>query len=641
MPANWPKFIPDLTNTLTSQKFEKPGGAGVSYEPPKVGAEVSLGKSVGPQKSILSGGKTSPGNPANAVLATNPAKMINANNTNLLSGRYDFGVQVAEHYLEATKNFAQTHVGDLHSNNGAAEKLLKDGYGWAFERLLREGDIPLQDQLDEDGNIVELGKESHPAYADFCPEVKEPDVEKILADNEKAFDKFLSEKRPDYNLYKFKFYEFPCLSGQESQEELEVIFATRILMGYKFMSTGNSRWDYFVWACHLGKENYVTSNTALNTSNSYRNINNRTRNDIEDANYDYKDLADNVSSYVKNAILAAHPVKEDDGNQTGTDSALKKRIFRELEKEIEFPSLIDSSGKNITPEFCPVNQYKIQVAHDFEEDSQRPKILTSNVVATFTYYPGKRTGGQPWVIDNENALFSLNTSGITWQSVEYEKTTNWVRSTYENGEWKNYWRKTPPAGRLKAAAESSDPTAAFLQLGWDGSGWGGSEAGTQYKFEYHRTLCAVKDAEKCEEEMAEVSHPWEESSTTPNGKSYSGDPYMQMARVTIAYWYACMVQPFKSTPPVPPALIPPPLQGIYVPIYYGSANRLANNLRRAWNTGKSFSKLPAKQPPSNATSVAVAGAYALHLLEFKLLYLGGIPTPAGPVPMVGFVPVVF
>jgi hypothetical protein len=116
---------------------------------------------------------------------------------------------------------------------------------------------------------------------------------------------------------------------------------------------------------------------------------------------------------------------------------------------------------------------------------------------------------------------------------------------------------------------------------------------------------------------------------------------MMMARVTIAYWYACVVKPFKPTPSAPPALIAPPLTGIYVPIYYGSANRLANNLRRAWNTGKSFNMLPATQPPAFAVSTAVAGAYALHLLEFKLLYLGGIPTPAGPVPMVGFVPIVF
>jgi hypothetical protein len=46
-------------------------------------------------------------------------------------------------------------------------------------------------------------------------------------------------------------------------------------------------------------------------------------------------------------------------------------------------------------------------------------------------------------------------------------------------------------------------------------------------------------------------------------------------------------------------------------------------------------------PPALAVSTAVAAAYMLHLLEFKLLYLGGIPTPAGPVPMIGIVPVVF
>ena len=141
--------------------------------------------------------------------------------------------------------------------------------------------------------------------------------------------------------------------------------------------------------------------------------------------------------------------------------------------------------------------------------------------------------------------------------------------------------------------------------------------------------------------MTDVGHPWDPSGSTPGGESYSGDPYMMMARVTIAYWYACIVKPFKPTPSAPPALIAPPLTGIYIPIYYGSANRLANNLRRAWNTGKSFATPGTQAPASNATATAVAGAYALHLLEFKLLYLGGIPTPAGPVPMVGFVPIVF
>ena len=68
---------------------------------------------------------------------------------------------------------------ETHINNGGAETLLKEGYGIAFERLLREGDIPLQDQYDEDGNLIEMGKESHPAYADFCPEVEEPDAETI------------------------------------------------------------------------------------------------------------------------------------------------------------------------------------------------------------------------------------------------------------------------------------------------------------------------------------------------------------------------------------------------------------------------------------------------------------------------------
>ena len=182
MPANWGAFIPALANTLQSQQFTKPGGAEISYQPPEIGATKVLGKDFkldddGNQVpfapiSILSGKKGPVGNPANEVLATNPATMVNANDKNPLSGRYDFGKQVAQHYLDAVKGLATTHVGATHTNNPAAETILKEGYGIAFERLLREGDIPLQDQFDEDGNLTEMGKESHPAYADFCPEVE-------------------------------------------------------------------------------------------------------------------------------------------------------------------------------------------------------------------------------------------------------------------------------------------------------------------------------------------------------------------------------------------------------------------------------------------------------------------------------------
>jgi len=634
MPALWPKFIPDLADDITSQQFKKPGGAGtmIGMPVPAVGANNQLGETVSGQKSILSGGITDVGNPANAALKTNPATMINANNTAPKSGRYDFGVRVAERYIEAVKNNAQTHVAEFHVNNGAAEQILKDGYGWAFERLLMEGDIPLQDQFDEDGNLTEMGKESHPAYADFCPTEEEtagPDLEELKKKNDEAFEKFTKERRQEYDLHKFKFYHFPCLSGEESQEELEVIFATRILMGFEFMTSKSEKWNYFTWACHLGKENYGSSNSAFDTT-QYKNISSRTRNDIEDAGYDYKLLADNVSKYVKDAIMAAHPKLETDFNSLGNNSTLEQRIKRDAVNPIEFPTLQNSDGVDITPDFCPINRYKIQVAFDFENDppeflSQRPKILTANVVATFTYYPGKRQGNsEGYVVNNDEGRFS--SSGPT--NSRFEKSTSWVRQNYEKDEFEKKWRKVPKA-KLLAASKANNPEAKFLEID-------PKPQGTLFKFEYHKTVCAKIAAEKCEEPMAEVAHPWRDSY-----KGYSGDPYMMMARVTIAYWYACLVQPFKASPSAPPALIVPPLGGIYIPIYYGSANRLANNLRRAWNTGKSFSKLPAKQPPAIAVSTAVAGAYAIHLLEFKLLYLGGIPTPGGPVPMVGFVPVVF
>ena len=116
------------------------------------------------------------------------------------------------------------------------------------------------------------------------------------------------------------------------------------------------------------------------------------------------------------------------------------------------------------------------------------------------------------------------------------------------------------------------------------------------------------------------------------------DPYETMAKAIIAYWMSTTAAPFNSAPPVPPCNIPTP--GTFIPLYYGSQNSLAANLRRAWNTGKAAKLEPLTQPITKAVASAVAVACAKHLMELKFIYVGQISaTP--PIPMIGFVPTVF
>ena len=630
MPALWPKFITELTAEISGQSYTKPGGAIFSYGLPKVGTEqVPI---FPPTPALIR--SVTPGNPLNAALTTNPASFVNAINLSPVSGRFEFGMKVAELYIANVKNFAATHMMATHSNNPIAELILKYGYGVAFERLLKEGDIPLFDQYDEDGNLTQMGKESHPAYADFCPTEEETAVPEsdddgnltaageaalaeLEAENEKAFNKFIAEQKEEYNLHRFTFHDFPCLTGEETQEELKQLFATRLLMRFEKLQNPNKRWQFFQWIDRLGNKWYKNGGEynlgGLDPawwqigSTEYPNIHDKCKEDIEAAGYNWQELANNVSGAVTYWILQAH---------TNGDTP-EQRVKRPRTSDIQYPE----AGQDI----CPINEWKCQVSWDREHmppenPSKRPKILTDMVIATFSWVEGyKKTAVG-------NVLY-------------YKKDPNWVEREYVEKEYERHWIRIPE-NKVRAAAEGGDPAGDFLKIN-------PKPEGTLFKFEYHRALCAKKAADACEVDLAGVDHPWEPSAEAfdengnPTGDVYAGDPYMMMARVTIAYWYACIVKPFKPMPAAPPAVISPPLTGIYIPIYYGSANRLANNLRRAWNTGKSFSVLPVPQPPALATSTAVAAAYLLHMLEFKLLYLGGIPTPVGPVPMVGFVPIVF
>jgi len=586
MPALWPIFITNLANDIASQSFTKPGGALVSYDMPKVGKDqVPI---FPPSKELVESIK--PGNPANAALITNPASMINAINLNPLSGRYDFGVRVAERYIKAVKSLAMTPLGAVHTNNPAAELLLKQGYGLIFERMLKEGDIPLMDQKDKDGNIIKMGKESHPAYADFCPDpIEPPDPIEEEKKQQKKFNKFLEDHKNDtsLNLYKFKFFEFHCLDGKETIDDLIILITNRLLQQYESLTTQAQKDEYKLWATSLGKKKYSGLSDAQKAFGGtyfvgrfpYVNVSERARKDIGDAGYDWAKLVDGVSNLFESSA----------GN-------LSKKPWPYNPKE--------------NPE-CPLSQYKIQVSFDRENNlpeypSKRPKVLTDHVVTLFSYDSSTKNDFKYGV--NEDTR-------VIW----WKKDNSYVEAKYEKIEYDIHWRLIPNA---MSSVKTPEDIIAIDPL----------SGGTIFKFQRQQVIDAKKAAEECDdaEEDTDIDYNWP-----------GGDPYEEMAEITIAYWYACLVKPFAPTPSMTPALIPPPLTGIYIPIYYGGKKRLAKNLRRAWNTGKTFSKIPAPQAPALAVSTAVAAAYALHLLEFKLLYLGGIPTPVGPVPMIGFVPVVF
>ena len=608
MPALWPSFIPALASDISGQSFTKPGGALVSFALPKVGKDqVPI---FPPTPELLESVK--PGNPLNANLSINPADFINAINLNPLSGRYDFGVRVAERYIAAVKGKAMTPFGATHTNNPAAEFLLKQGYGLIFERILKEGDIPLQDKKDKDGNIIEMGKESHPAYADFCPDpIEMPDPIEEEKKQAKKFTEFINQNKNNaaVGLKKFKHFEFHCLDGNETQDDFIKLIVNRLLQKLDTFTNSDDAWNYILWATSLGKARYsemtstqkLSGGSTFNARWPYPNATPKFKQGIEKTGFKWAEVLDGVSLMFLTAVEKAYPVYSSDG-QTIQD--LEKRVKKGIVNPIERPWPYDVSEK---PE-CPLSEWKIQVSFDREHNlpdfpSKRPAVLTDDVVSVFSYD------------ETTKKTFTNVTTKFTW----WEKDTQYIKTRYEEIEYKDYWLKIPSAINNAKSPEdiiNIDPLS----------------GGTIFKFQRQQVIEAKEAAEECDakEPDVDIDYQWP-----------GGDPYEEMAEITIAYWYACLVKPFAPSPSALPALIPAPLTGIYVPIYYGGKKRLAKNLRRAWNSGKTFASLPLPAPPALVVSTAVAAAYALHLLEFKLLYLGGIPTPVGPVPMVGIVPVVF
>jgi hypothetical protein len=119
----------------------------------------------------------------------------------------------------------------------------------------------------------------------------------------------------------------------------------------------------------------------------------------------------------------------------------------------------------------------------------------------------------------------------------------------------------------------------------------------------------------------------------------ANDAYCVMSKCILDYWKSTAVQPFAAAPAILPCLIPSP--GNYIPIYYGDEAKLGADLRKAWNTGKKFKLEPTLKTATKAVAAAVAVSCAKHLKDLKFIYNGQIPTPGGPVPMIGLSPTAF
>lgn len=117
------------------------------------------------------------------------------------------------------------------------------------------------------------------------------------------------------------------------------------------------------------------------------------------------------------------------------------------------------------------------------------------------------------------------------------------------------------------------------------------------------------------------------------------DAYLVMADCVIKYWMSTASRPFKNTPPIPPCNVPSP--GTFIPISYGSKEVLANDLRRAWNSGKQFEFDPLLRPATKIVSTAVAVSFAKHLLKLKFVYLGKLSVGTSTIPMTAFSPTAF
>jgi hypothetical protein len=538
----------------------------------------------------------------------------------------DFGNMLANAYLTAVKNNATCIPGMAPHESSAGESAFIASYEQWFHDLWEKGEPVMvtpdneEPLVNEKDNLIAFlataagaatrltiaGKDNDPEYNKLEGEIGEG----IQYEPTEELDKYLEEFKDDEaeNLYRFKFFEFHRLDGKETGDELARIFATRLLMQFEDISNGDKRWDFWHWATWMGtneiKSNSTTgvggsgfSNQDIQQMNNNRkaaistlkgldwgwqsfksssgvSINNNNR------NYD-GEFHLLVSKYVIDEIRKCHPTVDSDGKFLyNEETALKKDPIQ----AIKYPWPFDTTLPVGYEEMEPVEKLKVRypfkltnlkIQEPFDENNKMPPALTQHVITEFTWN-GKQ---------------------------DYGFKKNKVKPVFLEDELRKKWQGCP-------LTENDETQDSIVNIDM-------SKTGTLAK-QIRNTLIVEMGIE---------------AAMLAEGGS-KDDPYKELAKATLKYWKDATIQPFATDPPTPPCLSVPVLQGKYIGVSYGNQKKLADNLRRALNSGKD-----SDNPHDAAEDVASALAYSYftHLSQMKFIYMGGIPVPLVPyIPMIGF-----
>jgi hypothetical protein len=549
-------------------------------------------------------------------------------------------------YISATVGKAASPYSETHIKG--KDDVMFNGFKKGFKILYENGDLSFED------------KKTSPEYADLDVQPPEIDVSGAADQVDLDFRDWAEENKatiPPF-VYSQFFSQYPNFPADKKQAVIEI--ARKIL--HQFDGTGS----YLQWMYSLRTGSYsdwgnlimnevinllkIETNRPIqpgdivrgyakykNKTETYRYLESdaftKAKGDINIDNTDEKSdtykqriSRSDHDGYWKGDLIDGKIVSvvTSGGSQKIMASYFSKQYNKIFIKEL-MPDTINRkiSIKDISDNLPSVNiTYQLLQDQHLSNPNKIPDYLTANFITHFTY--SKYDGGYLRAMLKEQ-----NYSDTAINQAELEFNDNYQYADEIVGLFSKNTKKSIFSSNYSNAFNSVFGSNTF-NLRW-----------IKQRHDWNKINQYSVEEERYRELKIRWINEIAEAARKNEDPDKPEDAYNVMAKGVIDYWKSCAQKPLTNEPGAPPCVFSPPQGGLYVPIYYGSQTMLGNNIKRAFNTGKRFTKPYEKKIAAKMVASALAYSFSMHLLELKFIYRGGIPGPNGPIPMIGFIPLVY